>query len=284
MCRLFGMLATQPSSPERWLVTSDRSLLAQSNVSPELAQADGWGVGWYDSRGQVVVARGVGGAHEAAESPVFVATALRAESPVVLGHLRDASNPMNLPHAQLLGLGNSQPFQHDRTLFVHNGMIPLPRETRSLLGPYESKLQGVNDSEVLFWLLQRNLERSPNPPVAFSRTVEQLSGVWEHSGSPGAGPYTGLNVILAPGPAELWAFCLYLGDHGPSFFDAQRPYYELAYLADPRQVVVGSEPFDSRRSAWHSIPNGTFLHARATPELLTVETGPIPAVLELPAA
>ncbi len=46
MCRLFGLLATQPESAEPWLVRSDRSLLAQSNHSPEEAQRDGWGIAW----------------------------------------------------------------------------------------------------------------------------------------------------------------------------------------------------------------------------------------------
>ena len=47
MCRLFGLLSTQPESAEPWLVHSDRSLLAQSNHSPGEAQRDGWGIAWY---------------------------------------------------------------------------------------------------------------------------------------------------------------------------------------------------------------------------------------------
>ena len=60
MCRLFGLLATQPESAEPWLVRSDRSLLAQSNHSPEEAQRDGWGIAWYLPSGRSRIVKGTG--------------------------------------------------------------------------------------------------------------------------------------------------------------------------------------------------------------------------------
>jgi predicted glutamine amidotransferase len=284
MCRLFGLLGGGPTPALPWLVSSERSLLAQSNVSPEVAQADGWGLAWYDARGLARTVIGTGGAYAAEERPRYVEAAGQATSPVVLGHLRHASNPMNLPRARLIGPENCQPFLDGRTMFVHNGMVPLPRETRPLLRTYESRIKGVNDSEVLFWLLQRNLGEVADPAAAFGQSVAQLVRVWEEHGRPGEGPYSGLNVILTRGPSELWAFCQYAGDHGSSFLDPARPYYELAYQADARQVVVGSEPFDNRRDTWRSLPNGHYLHARSDHGLVTVQTAPIPAAAKLAAA
>jgi len=274
MCRLFGLLGTETTPAEPWLVTTDRSLFAQSNVTPATSQPDGWGIAWYPGGGPPRVEKGIHGASE--DRDAFDAAARAARGPVVLGHLRKASNPMRLPRRRLIGLENSQPFLNDRTVFAHNGSIPLPRETRPSLGPFESSLRGVNDSEVLFLLMLRHTTELGDPLRGYAAAVADLDRVWRAEGSPKGGPYSGLNVLFARDPTELWAFCLWRGEHGSALLDPRRPYYELAYLADARQVVVGSEPFDTTRSDWTSIPNGHFLHARADRGLVTVESGPIP--------
>jgi predicted glutamine amidotransferase len=184
---------------------------------------------------------------------------------------------MGLPKDRLVGLENCQPFVWGSTMFAHNGMIPFPRETRAFLGEFESKVRGVNDSEVLFWLLVRHLESAQDPVQAFAGTVRDLVRVWHERGSPPPGPYTGLNVVFSRGPNELWAFCQYLGEHGPGLLDRGRPYYEMAYLADAKQLVVGSEPFDGTRSDWRTLSNGHYLWAQATHGLVAVTTGVVPA-------
>jgi predicted glutamine amidotransferase len=184
---------------------------------------------------------------------------------------------MRLPHHRLIALENSQPFTHAGMIFAHNGEISFPRATRPRLGKYEVNVQGVNDSEVLFWLLVQHLDAVGDPLAAYVRTVEELDQVWNSVGRPAVGPYSGLNVVFARGPNELWAFCRYRGEHGSRFFDPTRPYYEMTYRADARHVVVGSEPFDSGVSGWTSLPNGTFLHARLDRGLVALKTGPIPS-------
>ena len=148
-----------------------------------------------------------------------------------------------------------------------------PKETRAVIGPLESAIRGVNDSEVLFYLLAAELERGEPPVTAYVRAVDALVGVWRDLGRPAPGPYSGLNVLLTRGPSELWAFCHWRGEHGSSFFDPRRPYYEMAYVADAKQVVVGSEPFDADVGRWNSLRNGEYLAARADGGLVTVETG-----------
>ena len=276
MCRLFGLLGGPVAPAEPWLVSTDRSLLRQSNASPEERQPDGWGIAWYPSTRVPRVEKGIGGAYEPLERDRFVAAARAAKGPVVLAHLRKASNPMNLPKERLIGLENSQPFVDRSTLFVHNGSIQLPREARTRIGPLESRIKGVNDSEVLFWLLMKHLESTGDPVGAFASTVNDLVDVWVEKGRPSGGPYTGLNVILSRGPNELWAFCHWLGEHGGGLIDKRRPYYQMTYAADARQVVVGSEPFDSTRADWRPLDNGQFLQAHVAEGLVGLKTGPIP--------
>lgn len=281
MCRLFGQLSDPVLSSEAWLRSTDRSLLAQSNVSTETAQKDGWGIGWIDPQHRSYLEKGIAGAFLPSERERFERVAQDAVGPVVVAHLRHASNPMNLPREQLLALENSQPYRHERYLFAHNGSIPLPRETRSKLGPLERHVQGVNDSEVLFWLFLRHVEEREDPVQAFGRTVADLQSVWEEQGRPGDGPYSGLNVVFARGPSELWAFCCSLGEHGSGFFATECPYYEMTYLAEPQRVVVGSEPFDGR-SNWNALHNGQYLHASASGGRVETTIGALPLAPRVP--
>jgi hypothetical protein len=283
MCRLFGLISTRDDSAEPWLVRSDRSLLAQSHASPETAQRDGWGIGWFTDSGRARVEKGTRGAFEEGERERFIEVAGRASGPVVFGHLRHASNPLHLPAAELLGLDNSQPFDTHTVLFAHNGSIPFPGETRPLLGVHEPKVRGVNDSEVLFWLLVRNTEELRDPLAGYVRTVEDLVRVWEGMGRPPIPPFSGLNVIFSRGPDELWAFCQWTGDHGSGLLDGSRRYYEMTYAASAHRVVVGSEPFDGGRGEWGTLTSGRYLSARREGSRILVSTGrtPIPDGLEL---
>ncbi|MCI4351664.1 MAG: class II glutamine amidotransferase [Thermoplasmata archaeon] len=276
MCRLFGLLGGSTVPAEPWLLETDRSLLRQANSAPKNRQSDGWGIAWYKGTRTPRIEKGTGNADEAPERAQFEAAARAAHGPVVVGHLRKASNPMRLPHHRLIAPENSQPFTFGGMIFAHNGEISFPRATRPQLGKYESNVKGVNDSEVLFWLLVQNLDAVGDPLAAYVRTVGQLDSVWNTVGRPAVGPYSGLNVLFARGPNELWAFCKYRGEHGGRFFDPARPYYEMTYRADARHAIVGSEPFDSSPTGWMPLPNGTFLHAQIERGLVTVRTGPIP--------
>jgi len=283
MCRLFGLIATQPEPAEEWLVRSERSLLAQSNASPETAQSDGWGIGWYVEGGRTRIEKGTGGAFQAEERARYLRAASEASSTVVFGHLRHASNPLHLPRERLIALENSQPFGTHTALFGHNGSIPFPTETRPFLGVHEPKVRGVNDSEVLFWLLVRNVEETGNVPGAYARSVEDLVRVWQAVGRPAIPAFSGLNVVFSRSPDELWAFCLWTGDHGAALLDPTRRYYEMTFQAAPHRVVVGSEPFDAERGRWTSLSNGQYLSARRDGNRVTWTVGkiPIPTALEI---
>ncbi len=276
MCRLFGLLTAETDAPEAWLVRSDRSLLAQAHASPETAQRDGWGIGWFAAGGRTHVVKGTAGAFEPADRERFVEAARASAPPLVVGHLRRASNPMGLPPERLIGPENSQPFETHVRLFAHNGSIPFPTETRPFLGVHEGQVKGVNDSEVLFWLLERNTAETNDPLRGYVRTVEDLVRVWQAVGRPAVPPFSGLNVVLARGPHELWAFCLWTGDHGPGLLDRSRRYYEMAYRATPHRLVVGSEPFDREPAGWISLGSGSYLRAVLDGGRVSLTAGRIP--------
>jgi predicted glutamine amidotransferase len=284
MCRLFGMIAAEPQTGEAWLVRSDRSLLAQSNASPETAQRDGWGIGWFEPNDRVRIEKGTAGAFEAAERPLFERAAADANGTVVIGHLRRASNPLQLPHDRLVGIENSQPFGTHTTLFAHNGMISFPNETRPYLGVHAPEVKGVNDSEVLFRLLLRHYEEVGDPFRAYVHAVDDLGRVWAEVGRPSVEPYSGLNVLFSNGPSDLWMFALSRGEHGPGLLDRSRPYYQMAYLAEPHRLIVGSEPFDGTPGLWKPLPSGHYLHARRRDRRIEVEGGEIPVPALAPAA
>ncbi|MFZ0699904.1 MAG: class II glutamine amidotransferase [Thermoplasmata archaeon] len=275
MCRLFTQLTVSDRPAHAWLLDSERSLLRQSNASPETAQADGWGIAWYEPDGRIRLEKGVEGAFAPSERAHFERASREARGTLIVGHLRHASNPLGLPREKLLALENSQPFHDAKDIFAHNGAIPLPNETRPYLGRYSANVRGVNDSEVLFWLLAHHVEGSGNPLEAYARTVEDLVRVWEANGRPGNAPYSGLNVLFARGPDELWAFCHWKGEVGCGLLASDRPYYEMTYREEPGQLIVGSEPFDGR-VGWTNLANGRYLAARREGHRLRIRTGPIP--------
>ncbi len=281
MCRLFGLIGAPHQPPYHWLVRSDRSLLSLANVRSESRQGEGWGIAWYAPDRRLVIAKGIGCAGDPGEREAFTAASARAEPPLVIGHLRKASNPKKLSREQLLGLANSQPFSHGSTLFAHNGSIPLPDATRSLCGEYESEIRGVNDSEVLFYLLLNHLDATLDPARAYADTVADLAKVWEREGRPSKYPYAGLNVLLARGPHELWAFCLSTGEPMRGLRDETVPYYQMTYAGDSTHLLVASELLDTDRKDWMPLTNGRYLVAQDDRGTVRFRTGAIPLAPEL---
>lgn len=280
MCRLFGLLSDPPVPAKHWLVDSDRSLLRLANVSDKTRQGDGWGVAWYDGSRRTSVEKGIGCADDPQERREFTSAAARAEGPLVLGHLRKASNPLGLSREELLSLANSQPFTFGSTIFIHNGSIPFPLETRPRLGRYAELIRGVNDSEVLFYLLLRHLEGTIDPAQAYARAVATLEEVWNGTGRSTAAPFSGLNVVFSRGPHELWAFCLSQGEHGTGLLDRSCPYYEMTYFVEPGRLVVASEKLDTTRSDWKRLADGHYLVAQAVRGELKYRTAPIPLLTQ----
>lgn len=154
MCRLFGTLSVKASNARKHLLEDPCSVYVQSKVDPSRLQSDGWGIGFYIDGVPKVIR---------SEKPVYTeyekfASAVQiASSRAVLAHVRRASNPRGLPREQLISIENSQPFSYKKYIFVHNGTISIPDEVAKRLGEWKGRLRGLNDSEVYFWYVVKEM-------------------------------------------------------------------------------------------------------------------------------
>jgi predicted glutamine amidotransferase len=264
MCRLFGIISRAPIDPAYPVLNASQSLLLQSHVSPKSKQGDGWGIGWIES-GQPRILK--------SPRPIYRDRArLRAaihkpEGDILLGHVRWASNPLKLPRHELIGLAHTQPFQHGRWLFIHNGTLYIPREVKAKLGAWSRYVKGRNDSEVLFyWLLKTVVHGlGQSWPVKIRSSFRQLDRIWQSCKKRYPiykHPYHGVNWVLTNGRVFL-AFC-YVDPRGfdkaKALCDPRQPYYQLQVKQDNNQVVVASEPLDNT-PGWKPLGHGRLLVA-----------------------
>src|SRR5215208_1001298 len=113
MCRLFAVRADRPVSAEPALVSAPHALVRQSccDLRGE-CHPSGWGVGYF-ADGSPVRVRSVRPAHD---DPKYAEAARTAVSPIVIGHVRQAS-------VGGVSEANTHPFVSGRWLFVHNGTV-----------------------------------------------------------------------------------------------------------------------------------------------------------------
>jgi len=163
MCRLLGYIG--PSIPLDYLLSKpEHSLIVQSyqprEMSSGVANADGFGVGWYHSQ------RDTDPFTYKNTIPIWNDINLPnlgryVESECVLGYVRSATL------GQGVDISNCQPFEYQRLLCVHNGRVAKFRQTlyrpiRDRLGDvaYQS-IKGNTDSEHFFALLIDELQANP---------------------------------------------------------------------------------------------------------------------------
>lgn len=198
MCRLFGMLSVKPCSAQKYLLEDPCSIYVQSRVDPSRPQGDGWRIGFYVNDAVQVIR---------SEKPVymeyerFVSAVQIASSRVVLAHIRRASNPRGLPREQLISIENSQPFSYERYVFAHNGVISIPDEVAQCLGEWKARLRGLNDSEVYFWYIVKEMGNGAGFAEAIESFVQVLSDLWQRCRGrhDHDRPYVGLNALFSDG-------------------------------------------------------------------------------------
>ena len=269
MCRLFAAIGSGPIDLESHLVGSKTSLLAQSNAYDKRIQGDGWGLGSYKMGGRPALELSTGAIFD--EKARFSAAVGKAAGPVVIGHIREASNPMNLPREKLLRIENQQPFKYKNWVFAHNGTLKLPAETMAKLGKYQKNMKGNNDSEVFFWLLMSQLEKTGSVKKALAASVKLIMKVWEEAPAERKAeaklPYVSLNFMLTDG-RKLYAACKYDGykpkhqDNWLIAVDPPRPLLEMCYRldADGKGLVVASERTEPG-GAWVPLRDGSLLES-----------------------
>ncbi len=260
MCRLLGMITSAPAMPEWGLVSAPHALLAQSRANAKALQRDGWGLGWYrDRHAQWFKSPRPIFEEEAVVRQLVAKTATR----MAVAHVRRASNPLGLARPKLLRIENTQPFTFKNYIFAHNGTLNIPREVMETLGPWRERVKGVNDSEVLFWLLVNFLDDSRDFKTAFGKMIRHIETVWKKvEKKPGTEPFTGLNVIFCDG-TSLYAAChcrTVPRKKSDSLCTRGWPFWRMCYRKAPGQVWVASEPLDQKNN-WEPLQPGHYLKA-----------------------
>jgi predicted glutamine amidotransferase len=251
MCRLFGMSGgEQRVKATFWLLEAPDSLAQQSRREP-----DGTGIGWFDSGGRPHVAKQPIAAYE---DEKFAREARELESTTFVAHVRYATTGAVDP-------SNTHPFEQRGRLFGHNGVIGdldcLERE----LGDDIALVHGDTDSERLFALVTREIDRQGDVTkgiVAAARWVARELPVYA------------INLILVtadglwalryPDAHQLWVLERAAGGpHGSRHLDAAsaagRVRVRSGSLSHQRSVIVASEPMDED-AGWRLLRSGEVVH------------------------
>ncbi len=268
MCRLFGQISIAPQKADHFLVDAPFSLLKQSDCNSKGLQRDGWGVACHESppaHGSWSLTRSSRPLYK--EKSRFLALAKHIQCPLVLAHIRRASNPDKLPRSHLIGIRHNQPFLYKNLVFVHNGTLNIQTEVAKTLGKYRRLIAGNNDSEVLFLLLakiweesQRDLNRETDWIKIFVDLRVELRRIWDTipvNKRKRANFANGLNIVASDG-RTMSAQCSYIGSGGGSHCDPKKPYFEMCYNKTQNRIVIASEPMD-RSSSWRRLQNGVLL-------------------------
>ena len=259
MCRLFGMLSLVATDAMKYLLEDPCSLYAQSSANRRRLQGDGWGIGFYvDGAVDLVKSdRPVYDDHERFKSAVR-----RADSKIVLAHIRRASNPRRIPREKIISIENSQPFNHQNYLFAHNGTVTIPEEVAGSLGEWKQRIAGLNDSEAYFWYIMKVMADGSSFRKALRRFEKDLEQLWRRNRGTYPGtvrPYVGLNALLSDGET-LYAYCKYHeGDESMrSACLGDQPIFQMSYLVSPTRLVVASEK-TNREDDWKPLKTGQLL-------------------------
>ncbi|WP_017318228.1 ergothioneine biosynthesis protein EgtC [Mastigocladopsis repens] len=234
MCRLLAYLGS-PVSLEPLLYKPEHSLVVQSYQPREMhsgvVNADGFGVGWYHLQKDTEPFT------YKSTLPIWNDINLPSlsryiESGCTLAYVRSATP------GQALDFSNSQPFQYQRLLFIHNGRIDkfqqtLYRPIRSLLNDEIYQwIKGTTDSEHIFALLLNQWQANPGKSLeqALHISLLKLQELAQRYQT-----YVSVNVIISDGHRLI-----------ASRFSTQSPAPSLYWLRDdltfPKSVIIASEP------------------------------------------
>jgi predicted glutamine amidotransferase len=258
MCRLFGMSGGEHRVKATfWLLEAPDSLAAQSRREP-----DGTGIGWFDAGGRPHVAKQPIAAYE---DEAFAREARELESTTFVAHVRYATTGA-------VQAKNTHPFEQRGRLFAHNGVIGDLGRLERELGDDMGLVHGDTDSERLFALVTREIDRQGDVTagiVAAARWVARELPVYA------------INLILAT-PDGLWALRypdthqLWIleraagGPRGSRHLDAAsaagRVRVRSAGLAHQRCVLVASEPMDED-AGWRVLRSGELVHVAPSLEV-----------------
>jgi predicted glutamine amidotransferase len=231
MCRLLGVVAQSPA-PLAALLDGD----LEQFLGLAADHADGWGVGYAEEAGRIVVLKE---AVRADISDMLRPAVKRCVTDLALLHLRLAS--LNLP----VTAANTHPFGDSWCAFAHNGYFTPASALDATLGADGvAAVGGDTDSERYYTAIRRRIAEGADPAVAIAgaaAAIRELAAEW-----------ASLNCLLITGEA-LYAYA----DHDP---DSEvvgrrgRDFFDLSYRIEPGRVVVASQGWPQPAGPWTRLP------------------------------
>ena len=272
MCRLYALLANEPTKVECSLVYAQNALMEQSrNDSQGRQHADGWGVVCYDEFDRSRIPTTVKHSNAAFDTDHFSRSAEKVYSKAVVAHVRLAT----VGFASSL---NAHPFTHDEWTFAHNGTIPafetLSQKMEETTGErYMNCRLGTTDSELFFlWLLyqmETNGINSDNVAEKEEQAREvlanTLAALAENCREVAPTEEPRLNFVLTNGHV-LFACRWNNSMHKivrDGVYDCEIcgiPHIHHDPTVDHRAVIVASEPITNE--VWSEIPNHSLMFVR----------------------
>lgn len=258
MCRLLGIVASEPTDFKIVLREAPRSMAALSRE-----HRDGWGIAVFDDDANGwCVEKGVACASEDAR---FHQLAVGSRGEILVSHIRRKT-------VGETALVNTHPFERGRWVFAHNGTIKdVSWLQKNASQPRLAEVSGETDSEILFaWLLTRLDEAGVTATPACGVTDAALGGAVRAARGltePGA-----LNFLLSDGMttyAHRFGRTMYLLDRGPQD--------EVRTRRSSRDGTVLETPWSPHRSAvfiasermtdepWQQVEEGTLVRIDREP-------------------
>ena len=252
MCRLFAMTGGRNAiAATFWLLEAPDSLSVQSRREP-----DGTGLGVFDANGCPEVHKWPIAAYE---DRAFAEEARHVASTTFVAHIRFASTGA-------VELKNTHPFEQRDRLFAHNGVVEGLDQLEAELGEDLSLVRGDTDSERVFALITRRIERADGDVTA--GLVDACGWIADRL------PLYALNIVLTTADG-LWAlrypdthrlFVLERsagGPRGERHLDAASAAGSIrvrsGHLATRSAVIVASEPMDED-PGWRLLAPGELIH------------------------
>lgn len=270
MCRLYALLANEPTKLECRLVESQKALIQQCRgADVDGRHADGWGVVCYGVERGLKIPEIVRQHNADSQGMQFSQALENVYSQAVVAHVRHAT--VGYPS----GL-NAHPFTHGEWTFAHNGTVPaferLTAKLEAGIGErYLNCRLGTTDSELFFlWLLYQlavngihgdNIaDESRQAQEVIARAVSALAELCAEE-VPDKRP--SLNFVLTNGTVLL--ACRW---NNPMYSTVRTGVYDCEVCGIPhirhdsgmehRAVVVASEPIT--KESWKEIPNHSLLY------------------------
>lgn len=243
MCRIAAYTGPEIAL-ENVIVRPVHSLLAQSQHANEAKLAvngDGFGVGWYNSQGDLGLYRDVLPAW-ADDNLVNLCRMVRSHC--FIAHIR-ASTIGETSRV------NCHPFKHENWSFCHNGQIPhfgaIRRRMMSALpDPLFDTLRGTTDSEMIFLSLLAN-GLADDPISAVAETLAQIGF------APDRTP-TKLACVFSDGET-MFAFRHATTGAAPTLY--------VSGVLDNGGLSIASEPLCGVAENWTAIPQDTLCTIKA---------------------